>query len=166
MEAICSSEMPVDFQRTTRHYIPEDNQSSALSWFLSCLIFLPWGIRQHVPPKRQLTFNGQQAVASQKTEPFIPFMHIFFVMCLFNGFIFLSTCLLFDLSGYISPRTSRRRLYCSCSNFEHVTVIDPPISSLSRTVLVEILVINLTLQIVFVGQVRKNCYPPYCNSSS
>jgi hypothetical protein len=25
MEAICSSETPVDFQRTTRHYIPEDS---------------------------------------------------------------------------------------------------------------------------------------------
>jgi hypothetical protein len=41
-------------------------------WFLSWLIILrPWRWRRHVPPKRQLNFNGLHGVISHKTELFI-----------------------------------------------------------------------------------------------
>jgi hypothetical protein len=35
------------------------------------VFFLPWRWKRHIPPKRQLTFNGLDAVVSQKIEIFI-----------------------------------------------------------------------------------------------
>jgi hypothetical protein len=53
----------------------ERNQSSAFhcfhAGFLLSLFFRPWRWRRHVPPKRQLTLNGQHGVISQKVVLFI-----------------------------------------------------------------------------------------------
>jgi hypothetical protein len=45
--------------------------ATALRWFLSWRILLPWGWRRYVPPKRRLTFNGLHGVISQKIQVFI-----------------------------------------------------------------------------------------------
>jgi hypothetical protein len=83
MESACPSETSVEFQRTTRRYIPEDrtlhnhrceNHKSntclllASCWFLAWFILQPWRWRRHVPPKLRLTFNGLQGVVFQKIE--------------------------------------------------------------------------------------------------
>jgi hypothetical protein len=39
-------------------------------YLFSWLIIQPWRWRRHIPPKRQLTFNGLQNVISQKIELF------------------------------------------------------------------------------------------------
>jgi hypothetical protein len=77
MEATCSSETSVGFQRTTRHHISQDIRvalhNHLLSrWFLYWLIFRPWRWRRHVPLKRRLSFNGLHGVISHKIELFIP----------------------------------------------------------------------------------------------
>jgi hypothetical protein len=60
MEAIYSSETSVDFQHSTRCYIPGDSRAvlAASLSFLAYLILRPWRWRRHVPPKHRLTFNG------------------------------------------------------------------------------------------------------------
>jgi hypothetical protein len=40
----------------------------ASPWFLVWLILRAWRFRWHVPPKRQLSFNGQHGVISYKSE--------------------------------------------------------------------------------------------------
>jgi hypothetical protein len=62
----CSSETSLDFQRTTRLYIPEDGTLHNHQ--------KPVWSRQEaelVPPKHRFIFNGLHGVISQKTELFI-----------------------------------------------------------------------------------------------
>jgi hypothetical protein len=42
MEAICSSETSVDFQRTTRHYIPEDSTLQDMATFRGHVFLVPY----------------------------------------------------------------------------------------------------------------------------
>jgi hypothetical protein len=44
---------------------------SASCWFLAWLILRPCKCRRHVPPKRQLIFNGLHGAMSHKVELFI-----------------------------------------------------------------------------------------------
>jgi hypothetical protein len=73
--------LPPCFLHNLKFWLADCSDCHLLShWYLIRLIFQPWTWRLHVPPKLQLTFNGQHGIMSHCCEN-LKILHIYLYLC-------------------------------------------------------------------------------------
>jgi hypothetical protein len=134
MESLCSSETSVDFQRTTRRYIPKDQGPSAchLTFTLfSCFFYyFTMKMSRSVPPKGRLTFSGLHGDISQVIQgPSACHLTLTLVSCLPYSFTMKMKSLCSSETSVDFQRTSERYIPDDSTGAEELDGVIPSLLS-------------------------------------